>query len=95
MLLPTALHAEGVVVPIVRQRHTSPLPSRTHNAQAPTLRRTTVAKEPLAVRGARQNYGRRRSRWGACDRMAVGGLERVRKEGREGSCVGKGAHGAW
>ena len=58
MLLPTALHAEGVVVSIVRQRHTSPLPSRTHNAQAPTLRRTTVAKEPLTVQGPRDKRGR-------------------------------------
>ena len=32
--------------------------SRTHNAQAPTLRRTTVAKEPLTVQGPRDKRGR-------------------------------------
>ena len=58
MLLPTVLNAEGVVVPIVRQRHTSLPPSRTQNAQAPTLRRATVAKEPLTVQDPRDKRGR-------------------------------------
>ena len=47
MLLPKALHAEGGCGTSSASTAHIPPHSRTHNAQAPTLRRTTVAKEPL------------------------------------------------